>query len=498
VTTTSDAIGLSSIDARTGVVVETMPATPPDAIAAAAVAAGVLFRASRRRESDTPLLLLAALADELDADAAGLIEIADRETALGPARLRGELARTAFQLRAFTAPDVLHHLRQTLTDAADPNRVPPRSSQSRRNVPVGPVAVFAASNFPFAFGVVGGDTASALAAGCPVVVKAHPAQPSTGARIARAIDRAITSTRVDPAWLQVVSGSSPASGAQLVGHPAISAVGFTGSTAGGTALVDAAARRPRPIPVFAEMGSVNPSYVAPHAAASRTVEIATSWAASLSGNAGQFCTKPGLLLVPEEHAAAVSAAATEALGITDVPPMVHPNLARGYERMLDRAMTTQGVTGNLHPPAEQAGNRVAAAVLAVSAASLFAHPELADEIFGPAGVVVACAEGDHERLAEILPGALASSIIADPEDTEWVRRMLPVIETGVGRIVFNAWPTGVSIGWATVHGGPWPATSAPATTSVGYTAALRWLRPVAYEHFPEELLPAVVMRSSPR
>jgi acyl-CoA reductase-like NAD-dependent aldehyde dehydrogenase len=493
-TTTSDSIELASIDARTGVVIETVPTTSLRAIEAAAVAAGTLFRQSRRSESDASLRLLAALADELDGDATGLIAVADRETALGPARLRGELARTAFQLRAFTAPQVLHHLPQALTDTADPDRVPPRSSQRRRNVPVGPVAVFAASNFPFAFGLAGGDTASALAAGCPVVVKAHPAQPSTGARIAQAIDRAITSTGVDPAWLQVVSGASPDSGAQLVGHPAISAVGFTGSTAGGTALVDVAARRARPIPVFAEMGSVNPSHVAPHAAATRTVEIATSWAATLSGNAGQFCTKPGLILVPEEHAAAFGSAAADALGNTDVPPMVHPNLARGYEHLLDRAMTTPGVKADLYPPAHSAGNYVPAAVLTLSAATLFSHPEVADEIFGPAGIVVACADGDHEQLTEILPGALASSIIADPEDTDWVHRLLPVLETGVGRIVFNAWPTGVSIGWATVHGGPWPATSAPATTSVGYTAALRWLRPVAYEHFPDELLPADVMR----
>lgn len=481
---------LISINPRTGEGLGEVAATPLAHVDAACDSASLLFDSVTGRSSD-PVTLLRTLADALESRAKEVVELLDLETALGAPRLNGELARTAYQLRAFADFADSPQLWQPLIDTADPARVPPRTDQRRVNVPVGPVAVFAASNFPLAFGILGGDTTSALAAGCPVVVKAHPAQPLGSAMLAELVAEAISIAGVDTAWLTVVAGDGVEIGRRLVEHPAIAAVGFTGSGAGGQALVHAAAARPRPIPVFAEMGSVNPSFVGPGAARSRAAEIGRSWASTLVANAGQLCTQPGMLIVPtKESAADVVAGACQALSAAIVPPLLSPRLAESFSRALDQVSSVSGVRGHRVDPAENAGTRVSAAVLETDASSLMAAPEAMAEMFGPAGLVIVCPHAQLPDFLRALPGSLASGVIADSVDGPWVSALVPGLQRLVGRIVYNTWPTGVSVGLATVHGGPWPATSYPATTSVGLTAAWRFVRPVAYEHFPQDLLPS--------
>jgi NADP-dependent aldehyde dehydrogenase len=480
---------LDSVDPRDGTVRGRVPVTPPEEIARVCAAAGAAFA-----EGEPPPAVLAAvlrsLGDALTGARGELVALADEETALGPARLDGELDRAAFQLRAFGDLVGDARLREVDVDTADLGRVPPRAEQRSALFPLGPVAVFAASNFPFAFGVLGGDTASALAAGCPVIVKAHPAQPRLGARLAELAAEVLRQAGCDPRWLAVVADGGTASGEVLVGHPAVAAVGFTGGFAGGRALVAAAAARPVPIPVHAEMGSLNPVFVGPAAARERAQALAEEWAGVLTAGSGQLCTKPGLLVLPGAGPAARAAArAREVVRSAGPLPMLTARMRDGVRRGVERALAVPGVAG---PPVDVAADGAwsRATVLTASARTVLAHPHLAEEVFGPVGMVVAC-DGPEEvrELAAALPGSLTASVHADEADAAWVRGLLPVLRRMAGRLVYGGWPTGVSIGWATVHGGPWPATNAPAATSVGFHAARRFLRPVAWQGFPPELLP---------
>jgi len=489
---------LASTDPRTGEVRTAQPETPAGAVDAVCAGAGDLFqeRLSSWDAPDSgtsePSRLLRFLADQLDRNRDELIAVLDRETALGSARLAGEHARTVFQLRAFADAAGTDRVLQPIVDTADPGRVPPRSDQRRINVPIGPVVVFAASNFPLAFGILGGDTASALAARCPVVVKGHPAQPFAGALIEKIIADALAAADIDPRWLQVVHGGSVDVGRRLVGHPAIAAVGFTGSTAGGMALVRVAAERRIPIPVYAEMGSVNPTFVGRHAAVERADDIGGGWAGTLAASAGQLCTQPGLLIVPEDAADGIVSAARAALSQADIIPMLAPRLAETFAAGVERAASVPGVRMQRLAQPDSSGCAVPAAIGEVDADTVLAAPELLEEIFGPAGLVVRCPVARMPDLARAIDGSLTAAIFADPGDTEWARGLIPILRTRVGRLTCNTWPTGVSVGWATVHGGPWPATSVPHGTSVGLTAAWRFLRPVAFDGFPLDLLPAAL------
>ncbi len=452
-----------------------------DAIAAAAAAAfGAWSGYPRRAEA------LEAVADALDARVGELAAIADTETALGGERLQGEVGRATGQLRLFAA--VLRdggYLDAVVTPAAG---AAPELRRIAR--PAGPVAVFAASNFPFAFSVVGGDTASALAAGCPVVVKAHEGHPVTSQVCAQIVTEALAAAGAPAGTFGLVHGVQ--AGLRLLRHPAVAAAGFTGSTAGGLALARVCAERPVPIPFFGELGSVNPCVVLPGAAFSRPAAIATGYAASLTLGTGQFCTNPGLLFVPED--VGLLTAIGEAAGASTGGAMLTGRIFAGYQDAVAEADGHPGVTplaaGKPGPGPWGATPRVFQTSLKEFAADIAV---LSRERFGPAGLVITYSSvEDLLPVLAVLAGNLVGAVHLDlesPEDLNLARQVVPVLERVAGRIVCNGWPTGVAVVAAQHHGGPWPATTAPAYTSVGSAAIRRWLVPVVYQDFPSELLP---------
>jgi NADP-dependent aldehyde dehydrogenase len=462
-----------------------------DAIVADAVAAFPAWAASSRRAE-----ALDAVADALDARTAELAALADVETALGMERLTGEVARTTGQLRLFAG--VLRdggYADVVVSPAGDVRRAAGAAPDIRRvNRAVGPVAVFAASNFPFAFSVVGGDTASALAAGCPVVVKAHEGHPRTSDLTASVVADALASAGAPAGTFGLVHGVE--AGLRLLRHPSIAAAGFTGSTAGGLALARICAERPVPIPFFGELGSVNPVVVLPGAAAARSADIASGYAASLTLGAGQFCTNPGLMFVPEDNPALLSAIA-DAVGGSAGGPMLSARIFAGYQNAVDEAAAHPGVSSlAAGQPGEGpwgAVPRVFATTLKEFAADLAV---LSRERFGPAGLVITYQSADDLlTVLGALAGNLAGTVHVDTGsagDLRLARQVIKVLERIAGRIVCNGWPTGVAVVAAQHHGGPYPATTAPAFTSVGTAAIRRWLVPVAYQNFPPELLPADV------
>ncbi len=479
---------IQGFDPRTGEPVgEPVPETTDaevDAAAAAAVAAfpawGSGSASGRRAEA------LEAVADALDARAGELAAIADTETALGGERLTGEVARTTGQLRLFAA---------VLRDGgyADAVLTPAQGvvpDLRRIDRPVGPVAVFAASNFPFAFSVAGGDTASALAAGCPVVVKAHEGHPVTAALTAEVVTGALASAGAPAGTFGLVHGVQ--AGLRLLRHPAVAAAGFTGSTAGGLALAKIAAECPVPIPFYGELGSVNPSVVLPGAAFSRPAAIAIGYAGSLTLGTGQFCTNPGLLFVPED--VGLKSAISEAVGASAGGAMLTGRIFAGFEEAVEEAADHPGITelaaGRPGHGPWGATPRVFRIALKEFAADLAV---LSRERFGPAGLVIT-----YPSVEELLPvlAALAGNLVGtvhvdtgSAEDLDLARQVVAVLERIAGRVVCNGWPTGVAVVAAQHHGGPWPATTVPSSTSVGTAAIRRWLVPVAYQDFPAELLP---------
>jgi acyl-CoA reductase-like NAD-dependent aldehyde dehydrogenase len=421
--------------------------------------------------------LLYAIADALDAEADTVVATADRESGLGRERLEGELARTTRQIRAFAESlEIGKHwgrIEDSVFDGTD---------LVRMEIPLGTVAVFEASNFPLAFATMGGDTVSALAAGCPVVVKAHPSHPETSERVAEIVSRVLHAEGLDGV-MSVLHGPSPQLGEALVTSPEIAAVGFTGSLQGGRALMDAASRRPIPIPVFAEMGSVNPLIVTEAAAATRADDIATGFAGSLLLGGGQFCTKPGLLIIPDSAA-----------GQRLVDRAAEEVIAAGDHVLLNERIQNQFVTGceNLR----QAGTALAetrASESGYRAGGLLVEVEPTvddlEEVFGPAGVVVRYSTID-ELLALIrsLPGALAAAVHAVDDDPDG-QAIVAAISERVGRVVWNGYPTGVAVSPAMMHGGPYPASSDGRHTSVGLSAMRRFQRPIAFQGLPPNLLP---------
>jgi NADP-dependent aldehyde dehydrogenase len=432
--------------------------------------------------------LLRAAADGVEARADELIATADAETALGVPRLTGELARVAYQFRFFA--DIVDDgaFLGVVVDEPDASAVPPRPALRRWKVPIGVVAVFAASNFPFAFSVPGGDTASALAAGCPVVVKAHPDHPETSELAAATIRDAAAKVGLPADVLVLIHGYQ--AGSDLVRHPLISAVGFTGSIPGGRALFDLAAARPVPIPFYGELGSLNPVVVTEQAAQARPDEIAAGLVASYTLGQGQFCTKPGLVLVPTGPAGdtlakkAAQATATVAPGPLLDGRMRDHFLAGFADRAAAPGVRTLAEAGAA--PADGAPQAVRAGLLEVDAVDLSAG--LLEECFGPVTVLVRYRDAaDAEAVLIRLGGNLTATLQAEsgePGAAAWLARL----SRFAGRVIFGGWPTGVAVAPAMTHGGPYPATTSP-TTSVGGTAIDRWLRPVTYQTVPPELLP---------
>ncbi|GAA1198139.1 aldehyde dehydrogenase (NADP(+)) [Prauserella alba] len=454
-----------------------------DRIVAASAAAGRVW-ASRDRGDRSRAL--EAVADALDDAAAVLIPIAERETHLTEGRLRGELARTTFQLRLFAETVGEGSYLGARIDNADPDwpMGAPRPELRRSRVPLGPVVVFAASNFPFAFSVAGGDTASALAAGCPVILKAHPGHPDLSATTGAVVQAALEKAGAPAGLFDLVWGAE--AGRVALSHAQVKAGAFTGSIAGGRALFDIACSRPEPIPFFGELGSVNPVFVTRAADAARGAEIATEFTGSFTLGAGQFCTKPGLLLVPS------GAAVTEALRdaeLSQSAPLLGDRIAAGYHETLRRLSTESGVEV-LRRGSKPEGEAPTPTLLATHVTTLLADPDpLVTECFGPAALVVTY---DDERelvdVARAIGGQLTATLIA--EETDVVAADLTrVLVEKAGRLLWNQWPTGVSVTYAQQHGGPYPATTAPATTSVGTAAIDRFLRAVAFQNYPQHLLP---------
>ncbi|MBI0295942.1 aldehyde dehydrogenase (NADP(+)) [Streptomyces sp. PRKS01-29] len=446
---------------------------------------------SRRRPADRAPFL-EAVATALEEAAPKLVAIADEETSLGETRLRNEMVRTVFQLRLFAQVVARGEYLGATIDRADPAwPMGPRPDLRRVLEPLGPVVVFAASNFPFAFSVAGGDTASALAAGCSVVVKAHSGHPRLSAATAEVVTGALRSTGAPEGLFDVVFGTE--AGRAAIVDPRVRAGAFTGSTEAGRALFDLAAGRPEPIPFFGELGSVNPVFVTEAAADRRGAAIVSEFVGSFTLGAGQFCTKPGILLVP-----ASARLVDELPGAVPGTPLtlLNERVRTSYASALRELRDTAGV--HVLVSGGHDGADPSPTVLCTTSAALLADPEaLIREVFGPAALVVEyAAESELLEVAKALGGQLTASIQGEDDDTV-ATELIRLLAAKAGRVLWNQWPTGVSVTYAQQHGGPYPATTAPATTSVGTEAISRFLRPVAYQGVPQHLLPPALRDANP-
>lgn len=468
-----------------------------DEACAAAHQAAAEYRATTGEQR---AVLLEAIADNIESLGDALLDLVHAETGLPRARVSGERGRTTGQLRLFAAVAREGSWAGARVDPARPDRTPqPRADIRQRRVALGPVAVFGASNFPLAFSVAGGDTASALAAGCPVVVKAHDAHPGTSELVGRAVSAAVASCDLPAGTFSVLFGSGPELGTALVRDPRIRAVGFTGSRSAGQALMSAAAERSAPIPVHAEMSSVNPVFLLPDALAERGERLATDFVGSLTLGSGQFCTNPGLVVAvdgPELRSFLDTAKA--AVEDSEPTAMLTPGIARSYEHSVTALSERAEVTTLARGPERDSPQECRAALLTTDADSVVADEDLRQEVFGACAVVVRCRDVAQLRtVAAALEGQLTATVHATERDHPEAARLMPLLEERAGRVLFDGWPTGVEVGHAMVHGGPFPATSDPRTTSVGTAAIDRFLRPVSYQDVPAALLPGAVADGNP-
>lgn len=435
--------------------------------------------------------LLRALADALDEEKEALTAIADRETSLGAARLSGEVARTSFQLRGF-ADQVDAGMPFSATVDRAVAGPPPlgRPQLTRIRVPVGPVAMFSASNFPFAFSVLGGDTASALAAGCPVVVKPHPGHPALSKRVHELASGVLRSLGLPGGLITMVEGDGPAVGVHLVRHPGIAAVAFTGSLRGGTALLKEANGRARPIPFYGELGSINPVIALPKALKAQGSELGKALAASIAAGSGQFCTSPGVVVVFNgDESTGFLESLTNEMGRQSTHPMLTPAIESGF-RSGHQAISNHLKVKQLLPGGMQ-GSSPRPALLETSAEAFIADHALREEVFGPLCIVVKVnSVVEATRVLEAVGGSLTVTIWGAEDGGTDVRELVDAAMKIAGRVLFSGVPTGVAVSAAQQHGGPWPASTQPFTTSVGYAAMDRFLRPVALQDAPPWLQPA--------
>ncbi|TCC53436.1 aldehyde dehydrogenase (NADP(+)) [Kribbella capetownensis] len=462
---------------------DTTPAELEQALADAKAAAPALGAA----EPAVRAGWIRTVADALDAAADELVPIAMRESSLPEARLSGEVARSTGQLRMFA--DVLEEgsLLEVVIDTADAQAKPvPRPDLRRVLVPLGPVLVFAASNFPFAFSVCGGDTASALAAGCPVIVKAHPGHPELSARTAEVMIAALASAGAPAGSFGLIQGFDV--GVTALKDPRITAAGFTGSVPAGKALHEIAVTRPEPIPFYGELGSLNPVFVTQAAIDARGKDIATGYVGSFTLGVGQFCTKPGLLFLPDGHGLQDQLA--EAVGGVAEAPMLNDRIKDGFGSGLDRLQKVDGI---------RVWASGSATLLQTTVSELLARrDEILEECFGPVSIVVEYNGVEELRAAvEAFEGNLTATLHAESSDTELAAELLPLLTARAGRVLWNGWPTGVAVSWAQQHGGPFPSTVGSIHTSVGVTAARRFQRPVAYQDTPDAVLPDVLKDANP-
>ncbi|GAB3943482.1 aldehyde dehydrogenase (NADP(+)) [Kribbella albertanoniae] len=462
---------------------DTTPAELEQALADAAGAAAALGSA----EPAVRAGWIRAVADALDAAADELVPIAMRETSLPEPRLRGEVGRSTGQLRMFADALVEGSLLEVIIDTADAQAKPvPRPDLRRVLVPLGPVLVFAASNFPFAFSVCGGDTASALAAGCPVIVKAHPGHPELSVRTAAVMIEALRAAGAPDGSLGLILGFDV--GVIALKDPRITAAGFTGSVPAGKALHEISVTRPEPIPFYGELGSLNPVFVTQAAIDARGNDIATGYVGSFTLGVGQFCTKPGLLFLPAGHG--LQDKLTEAAGGVASATMLNDRIKDTFDSGLDRLGKVDGV---------RVWSAGGATLLQTTVSELLARQdEILEECFGPVSIVVEYDGLDELRSAiAAFDGNLTATLHAEESDNELATELLPLLTARAGRVLWNGWPTGVAVSWAQHHGGPFPSTVGSIHTSVGVTAARRFQRPVAYQDAPDPVLPAVLRDANP-
>lgn len=491
-------VRLQSLDARTG---EALPQAfaqaTPEEVDAAAQAAEAAFAEYNVLAPQRRAQFLDAIADQLDALDDSFVATVCRETALPAGRIQGERARTSNQMRLFATVLRRGDYLGARIDRAQPQRQPlPRPDLRQYRTGVGPVAVFGASNFPLAFSTAGGDTAAALAAGCPVVVKAHSGHMATAERVAEAIERAVVATGMPAGVFNMIYGAGV--GEALVRHPAIQAVGFTGSLKGGRALCELAAARPQPIPVFAEMSSINPVLVLPAALQARGEQVARELAGSVVLGCGQFCTNPGLVIGIAGEAFSNFLAALGAQ-LADQPgqTMLNAGTLRSYAQGVQRLHQHPGVRHLAG--ADQAGDQAQAQLFQADVSLLLdGDALLQEEVFGPATVAVAVAdEAELRRALQAVHGQLTATLIAEPQDLQRFAALVPLLQRKAGRLLVNGYPTGVEVCDAMVHGGPYPATSDARGTSVGTLAIDRFLRPVCYQDYPDALLPDALKNANP-
>lgn len=450
------------------------------------------FKKYRKVSGSKRAAFLNAIADEILALDQELINAYTTESGLPEGRAIGERGRTVFQLRSFAELIANEDWRDNIIDKAVPDREPqPKEDLRKTSIPLGPVVVFAASNFPLAFSTAGGDTASALAAGCPVIVKAHAMHSGTAELVASAIIKAAEKTGMPNGVFSNIMGRGRTVGTALVSHPKIKAVGFTGSISGGRALYNLASERKEPIPVFAEMGSINPVVITPKAIAKRSEEVASIYASSITLGTGQFCTNPGLILTiqSDKTDTFIKDLAEKTIAI-EPQCMLHPEIKKGFDKNGADITSQKGVEiigkieGNLKD------NYAASQIVSVSGSDFLSNPKVHQEVFGPFSLVVK--SKDEEELIEVingLEGQLTGTIIAEEEEYSDLTDIIDALENRVGRIILNSVPTGVEVSPSMQHGGPYPASTDSRFTAVGTGAIKRWVRPISYQSFPESLLP---------
>jgi NADP-dependent aldehyde dehydrogenase len=474
-------------------------ATPRE-IDEAILKAEAAFLVYSKKSGHERALFLETIADEIIALGDGLIKRCCEETGLTEARLIGERGRTTNQLKLFASLLREGSWVDARIDTADPARQPaPKPDIRSMQKALGPVGIFGASNFPLAFSAAGGDTASALAAGCPVVAKAHPAHPGTCEMIAHAITNAVVKTHMPNGTFSMVHGHSTEVGMAIVKHPLIKAIGFTGSFKGGKAIFDAAVQRPAPIPVYAEMGSTNPVFILPDALREKKEEIAKGLTASAILGVGQFCTKPGLVFMEESQDAAqfqkvVASSFQEVAAATMLTPRIHESFKNGIERLGKQ----EGVTLLAKGKIGEEGFQGVGHLFQTNARNFLANAHLEEEIFGPSTLAVtANNKAELIEIAQKLKGHLTATLWATADDLEAYTNLIAILERKVGRLIINGFPTGVEVCHAMVHGGPFPATTDSRTTSVGTAAITRFTRPVCYQNFPDALLPDELKNENP-
>ena len=443
---------------------------------------------------------LNAIAEEILALDDVLIKIYCSETGLPEGRAKGERGRTIGQLRSFANLVAEGSWVEATIDTAQPNREPmPRSDIRKMLIPLGPVVVFGASNFPLAYSTAGGDTAAALASGCPVIVKSHPMHSGTGALVASAIIKAAEKTGMPNGVFSNLNSSGIEVGQQLVAHPKVKAVGFTGSINGGRALLDLASKRAEPIPVFAEMGSINPVIILPKALENRKADIAKTYASSITLGTGQFCTNPGLLLGIKSDAL-TSFINNVSEEITKINPscMLHPNIKKGYISNKEKVVSQDKVTVTANYSSNVQNNYAAQAIVTVAGKTFLENPTLHLEVFGPFSVIVQCENASElETVIASLEGQLTGTVISDANEVANYPAVIAALQNRVGRIIFNGVPTGVEVCESMVHGGPYPASTDSRFTAVGIGSIKRWVRPFSYQDWPNDLLPNELKNDNP-